>query len=390
MALKIGGTTVITNDLRLENITSLDATTIATLSANISGGSSSGSSLPITSLTGAVTLPAGTTLERPQGDAGMVRYNTELHAVEFWNTNTLEWQALPTNSPFLNPTLTTGQTTYTAAGTYSWVCPADVFYVCVVAVGGGGYGYTTTSGGTGGGGGGLGWENNIPVTPGTSYEVIVGSAGQDSSFKYLKSTTTYVYNTFTGELTPTTTLTPTIAVAGYGGSAGGTTIGGSGGACFPTTQGGFGGKGGDKSSASGGGGGGGAGGYTGNGGDGSNTYNTAGSAGSGGGGGGGASYVAGGGGGGVGLLGEGASGSGGVISSYQQAQWGGGYITVYAASGGGGGSGGAAGAFMGGYYGGGGAGSDSTSTSNNPGASGAVRIIWGPGRAFPSTNTGDL
>jgi hypothetical protein len=24
------------------------------------------------------------------------------------------------------------------------------------------------------------------------------------------------------------------------------------------------------------------------------------------------------------------------------------------------------------------------------GASGAVRIMWGPGRAFPSTNTGDL
>jgi hypothetical protein len=28
--------------------------------------------------------------------------------------------------------------------------------------------------------------------------------------------------------------------------------------------------------------------------------------------------------------------------------------------------------------------------SSNTGAPGAVRIIWGTGRAFPSTNTGNL
>jgi hypothetical protein len=34
----------------------------------------------------------------------------------------------------------------------------------------------------------------------------------------------------------------------------------------------------------------------------------------------------------------------------------------------------------------------STGTATNAGthAGGAVRIIWGSGRAFPSTNTGDL
>ena len=42
-------------------------------------------------------------------------------------------------------------------------------------------------------------------------------------------------------------------------------------------------------------------------------------------------------------------------------------------------------------YGGGGAGAedDSPSAGGN-GAQGAVRIIWGIGRSYPSTNTGDV
>jgi hypothetical protein len=43
-----------------------------------------------------------------------------------------------------------------------------------------------------------------------------------------------------------------------------------------------------------------------------------------------------------------------------------------------------------GVYGGGAAGSDLASTEHANGAGGAVRIIYGFGRAFPSTNTGDL
>jgi hypothetical protein len=48
---------------------------------------------------------------------------------------------------------------------------------------------------------------------------------------------------------------------------------------------------------------------------------------------------------------------------------------------------------VGGLYGGGGGGSDDSSSSAasaGNGASGVVRIIWGDGRAFPSTNTGNL
>jgi hypothetical protein len=43
--------------------------------------------------------------------------------------------------------------------------------------------------------------------------------------------------------------------------------------------------------------------------------------------------------------------------------------------------------FRGGSYGGG---SGSYTGAFVGGQTGAVRIIWGPNRAFPSTNTGDL
>lgn len=80
------------------------------------------------------------------------------------------------------------------------------------------------------------------------------------------------------------------------------------------------------------------------------------------------------GGGGTGILGQ---GSDGVAAS------------EFSTQGGGGGSGGADGAnaycsstsTCGGAYGGGG--------GNGKGADGACRIIWGPGRAYPSTNTAD-
>ena len=61
-----------------------------------------------------------------------------------------------------------GQEAYTTPGTYSWIAPLGVTQVHVVAVGGGG---------SGGGGGGLGYKNNIPVTAGNSYPVVVGAGG---------------------------------------------------------------------------------------------------------------------------------------------------------------------------------------------------------------------
>ena len=63
------------------------------------------------------------------------------------------------------------------AGTYSWVAPAGVFHVSVVAVG---------AGAGGGGGGGLGYKNNYAVTPGSSYTVQTG--GNPTNCSYFVST----------------------------------------------------------------------------------------------------------------------------------------------------------------------------------------------------------
>ena len=254
--------------------------------------------------------------------------------------------------------------TYCAPGTYSWVAPAGVTSVAVVAVGGGGKGYNGTGVG-GGGGGALVYRNGVSVTPGNSYSVVVGNtAGNSSAF---------------------------CAVAGGGTSnTGGSTGDRAGGTPSGVYTGGFSGGGGYQSSnGSCGypGGGGGAAGYAGNGGQGGSYGRTVG-AGTGGGGGGGW----GGGGGGVGLYGQGVSGQ--AATSLNNGA-------------GGGGSGGqsgyygnqackTSGTFDGtktmGYHGGhfgGGSGYGETCT----GGSGGVRIVWCVGGArgtpsFPSTNVG--
>ena len=45
--------------------------------------------------TGGFQLPAGTTAQRPSNPvAGMIRFNTTLEYVEFYNSNTSSWLAL--------------------------------------------------------------------------------------------------------------------------------------------------------------------------------------------------------------------------------------------------------------------------------------------------------
>ena len=251
-----------------------------------------------------------------------------------------------------------GQEAFITAGSYSWIAPAGVTSVSLVAVGGGGIGNDDTSNRKGGGGGGgLGYKNNISVTPGSSYTVVVGAAGLVSANGGSSS--------FNG-----------VTYATGGVSPGGSTTGGAGGTSVNSDGGGSGGNGGNGDNGGAGGGGAGAGGYSGNGGAGGNA-NNAGTAGSGGGGGGGYYEKNGGG---VGLLGQGANGAAGAPNQAGQ-----------------GGSGGTNGTTGGaptvGRYGGGGAVFQSIGGPNggNGGAQGAVRIIWpGTTRSFPSTNTGDL
>ena len=259
------------------------------------------------------------------------------------------------NSNSVTP-IAPGQQAYTTAGTYSWVAPAGVTSVSVVAVGGGGGSPATQ----GAGGGELRYKNNITVVPGNAYTVVVGAGGafsQDGG---------------------ASTFSTSVVIANGGSRGNGANTGGNGGV------GDGGGNGGTGATPAGSyGSGGGAGGYSGAGGNGANNGSP--QAGSGGGGGGGGSYqpsfnylnaTAGGG---VGILGQGANGAAGS---------GGGS--------GGGGSGGTAGFIVGNYtyggsYGGGAGAANNSVNQGGYGGGGAVRIIWpGTNRSFPSTDTGDL
>lgn len=265
------------------------------------------------------------------------------------------------------PALPVGQEAYTTAGSYSWVAPAGVTSVSVVAVGGGGSGalrflcggqYQIC--GAGGAGGGLGYKNNYTVIPGNSYSLQVGGVATDSYF-----------------------VSTGVVKGGGGGNAGAGYTAGTGG----TYTGDGGGNGGNGCTD----GAGGAGGYAGNGGRGGGNGNGLSGSGGGAGGGGGGGGYSGAGGGGVGLLGQGSNGTGG-----------GGGVAPFN-TGGGAGSGGTAGSNSsgstnapgsnGGAYGGGGGGASASYTGSTLGlgAAGAVRIIWpGSTRSFPSTDTGNL
>jgi len=327
-------------------------------SISVAGGANT--SVDFSLATDAMLVPTGNTFQRPSPTVdGMIRYNTTTSNLEAvingsWSSLAFGDQIYPT------PSSSYGERIYNNPSTYSWTAPAGVTSVCVLCVGGGGGGAGATVGGSGGGGGALAWANDISVTPGNTYAVVVGAG----SARLIFGTAARGGNSYF------VSSDVCIAEGGFGGSSGYPTDGGLGGSFYPT--GGMGGTGGASTTGSGGGGGGGAGGYTGAGGMGGNPSAITATAGTGGAasGGGGDSFSGGTGrgGGGVGIYGQGANGASttGVGNP---------------------GSGGLGGSFMiGGTYGGGGGGSDSETAGQ--GGDGIVRIIWGPYRAFPSSNVG--
>ena len=300
----------------------------------------------------AVSSPAGGTGTLSQAGSGTITVTglTPLTSYTFTvkATNSAGQSAASAASNSITTTAAIGQDAYTCAGTYSWVAPAGVTRVSVVAVGpGGAYSGLT---GDGAGGGGLGYKNNYTVNPGCSYTVIVG---------LWNSNTTSPVAVYSGD----SSFVCTSVVKGGGG--------GNGYAYYSGGYYGFPGAGGTKAGDGGGNGGnansagypgpaphcsssGGAGGYAGNGGNGSGT--TGGNGAGGGGGGGGGSFQAGGG---VGILGQGSNGAGSTCAR---------------------GNPGSGGSLS--NYGGGGGGFSQ--------GKGAVRIIWpGCARYFPSTRTAD-
>jgi len=256
-----------------------------------------------------------------------------------------------------------GQQEYTTAQTTTFTVPAGCTSISAVCVGGGGGGGNDTNpdeAGSGGGGGALAYQTSIAVTPGESLTVVVGSGGGSNTNggdSYIQRSGTNLVRAGGGGRGQS----PDDGNAGGSGGTVITGIGGAGGAGGNTT--------GTNTQGAGGGG---AGGYSGTGGTGqAGNLSAAATNGSGGGGGGGGQNA---GGGGVGILGSGTSGNGSGAGT-----------GGLAGSGGTNGSNSGVNVGAGGTYGGGGAGAAGGDTPGS-GASGAVRIIYGTGRSYPSTN----
>ena len=301
--------------------------------------------------------------------------------------------------------------------TYSFVVPSDVYSISYVVIGGGQSGwvnYGVNSLAAGGHGGGLAYRNNVPVTPGQTVTVVVGNSES---------------RTYGDGLTEMRAPNSSVTVSGVSTIAAGAYsalyVGGTNGRGYPSGTYDGGALGGFSQDFNGGGGqprimaGAGAAGYTQNGGNASeiNMYssNLAGNAAvtGGGGGGGGSSMwhyspaanIAGVGGGGVNVYGLGRDGAGGVAKNTRDpiGNGGGGSYNVgipqlnngnaYVVT-----STNPSNSIRnnGGLYGGGG-GSYYYSSATVPastmiagrGGPGAVRIVWGFNRAFPSTNVSD-
>lgn len=102
--------------------------------------------------TGNLTLPNGTTAQRPAGSNGMMRYNTSLGQMEIY-----------------------------AGGDWRTVSTDYAVEFVLVAGGGGGGGGTSSGGGGGGGGGGVIYIGSYIVSPGTGYSITIGGGGAGSA-----------------------------------------------------------------------------------------------------------------------------------------------------------------------------------------------------------------
>ena len=281
--------------------------------------------------------------------------------------------------------VTPGFQLFTTPGTTTFTVPNDVTSVNVVAIGGGGGGQISRGGSTGterpasgGGGGGLGWKNNIAVTPGSTYTVLVGQGGAGATIVGDQFSTSV-----DGSPGFISYFISSDTVSG-GGGGGGDSDGGSSGT-FTGDGGGAGGVGQSRTFGWDGGGGGGAGGYSGSGGGATSGQGNNPASNSGGGGAGasreydpgvsGGFTSEGGNGGGVGAHGKGSDGVGGGALQTSG--------TTKAPNG----TAGSLGSSQ--TYGGGGGGAmwpyfDGGSTRTAPsGSPGAVLIRWGTGTTFP-------
>lgn len=209
------------------------ATTIAGLTS-VTSTTVVASGVVGSSATGALTMPSGTTAERPGSPTtGMVRYNTTSSVVEYYN----------------------GTTWYAVVGTN--VTPTVEYLV----VGGGGAGGRSPLQGYGGGGGAGGFRTatGFAVSSGSAITVTVGAGGTGGGSSTPTSGSNSVFSTITaagGGSGNTVTTNGSAGVAG--GSGGGGTGGGGGAGNTPSTSPSQGNNGASGTTAGNGGGGGGA------------------------------------------------------------------------------------------------------------------------------------
>lgn len=368
MAIKVNGTTVITDARQLANVASLDSTTIAAINANISSGAAVQSSAP-TASNGALWVNTNNYFLYVYN--GTSWKNTYVFCGE---GNPSSGGHLYTHSSFVG-TNNTGQpnTTY-----HTFIVPDTIENISVICIGCGAnetvFTYTQNTGGNGGGG--LCYKNDIDVSPGDIFDITLSPTHS----RFYKSGVCDVRALAASQKT---------GGGRSGGDGGGN--GGNGGTSYGQSHAG---------SGSGG-----AGGYSGNGGVGGNGDKQArnGSAGSGGGGGGGGNqwssdgygYYGGAAGGGTSPFGynnaSGAAGSGDTISSHNND-----------GTSGGNGSGPASANITNApssgsvpilFYGAGAPGgymprNDLGDFNDRTALEGCVRVVWGVGnnQAFPSTN----
>ena len=122
--------------------------------------------------TGSLTVPSGTTAQKPTGVTGMIRFNTTVGKLEFYN-GTL-WS-------FISGVSGTGGTitnvngytihTFTSSGTFTLISGGEIEYLVVAGGGGGGASWE----GGGGGAGGL-MTGTVAITSG-SYTITRGAGG---------------------------------------------------------------------------------------------------------------------------------------------------------------------------------------------------------------------
>jgi hypothetical protein len=138
--------------------------------------------------TGALTVPVGTTAQRPAGVTGMVRFNSELTRLEIYNGSSSGWTTIISGVLAQGGTVTEVGSyrihTFTLGGAFSVIVGGNVEYLVVA---GGGSGATqANSNNRGGGGGGAGGllQGNFYTVAGRVYTINVGAQGSQTATPY--------------------------------------------------------------------------------------------------------------------------------------------------------------------------------------------------------------